>query len=155
MNKVKLSICIPCYNKAKELEILLKSIENQQDDSVEIVICEDFSPERESIVQLIELFKSRLNKTKINFFLNEENYGYDKNLRNTIDKSSGDYVMLCGNDDIINPRAINTILTKIKKHNPTVIVRSYESFNEIEGEEVQIHRYVNKDLFIEKNQKKI
>ena len=154
MDKVKLSICIPCFNKTKELETLLKSIENQENKSVEIVICEDLSPERESIIQLIELFKSRLKKTKIKFYLNEKNYGYDKNLRNTIDKSSGEYVMLCGNDDIINPKAINTILTKIKKYKPTVIVRSYESFNEIEGKEVQIHRYVRKDLSIENKSSK-
>ena len=67
MDKVKLSICIPCFNKTKELEILLKSIEVQQNESVEIVICEDLSPERDSIIKLIELFKSRLKKTKIKF----------------------------------------------------------------------------------------
>ena len=148
MENIDLSICIPAFNKSKELDQLLASILDQTNDAVEIIICEDFSPERLKIIEIVEKYKIKFGYNKIKLILNETNFGYDKNLRNTIDQSSGKYVMLCGNDDILNPQAITTLMEKIKKYSPAVIVRSYESFNEVEGNDVQVHRYVKNDFVI-------
>jgi glycosyltransferase involved in cell wall biosynthesis len=43
---VRLSVCIPAYNRPAELRQLLESIAAQDYPHYEVVICEDASPER-------------------------------------------------------------------------------------------------------------
>ena len=150
MSNIKLSICIPAYNKHLELDELLYSILKQKNDNIEIIIREDYSPEREEIIDVVKKNIIKFGKCKIKLILNESNFGYDKNLRETINSASGDYVILCGNDDIFTPNSLNIILKKIIKYDPMVIVRSYESFYKVQNNSKQIHRYVRNDTLISK-----
>ena len=53
-----LSICIPCYNRPEKLCILLNSIDCFKDE-IEIVICEDNSPKRKEIRNIVKTFKKK------------------------------------------------------------------------------------------------
>lgn len=143
----KISICIPAYNRADKLPILLDSILSQNYVNVEIIICEDLSPERDAIRNVVDSYGDE----RIKYYENEKNLGYDANLRESIQHSSGRYVVLMGNDDLMSPDSLSIISKKIKKFNPSVIVRSYESFYKSEENFYQIHRYVTKDTLINAN----
>ena len=83
MEEKLFSICIPSYNRPAEIRRLLNSIDTTHVDEVEIVICEDKSPKREEIRKQVLDFKSKT-QYEVNYIENEENCGYDKNLRNLI-----------------------------------------------------------------------
>ena len=60
----KISICIPAYNRANKLEELLNSIINQNFKDYQIVIAEDYSPERKKISQMFSNYAQIERKKK-------------------------------------------------------------------------------------------
>lgn len=128
---IKLSVCIPAYNRHQFIEPLLDSIIVQDYDGLEIVICEDVSPERELIKNEVEKFiiNNSLLEGKVKYFENEINLGYDKNFRELLKKSSGDYCLFMGNDDILADGAIERILDVLQENSDVAIIsRSYQWF---------------------------
>ncbi|WP_039944415.1 glycosyltransferase family 2 protein [Thermicanus aegyptius] len=128
---IKVSVCIPAYNRHQFLKPLLDSILFQDYPGLEIVICEDASPERELIRNVVmdKIKELRYNSDKIKYYENEKNIGYDGNIRNLLDKASGDYCLFMGNDDILMPGAIERILKVVEQHpDVAVISRAYQIF---------------------------
>jgi len=97
---IKLSICIPQYNRIKFLLESLRVLESQTYEHIEIVISDDCSKDdtEQSILQLRETYRF-----PIIYSRSKTNLGYDRNLREAIGLATGDYVLILGNDDTINP----------------------------------------------------
>ena len=93
-------ICIPAYNRARYLPALLDSIVAQDFRDFEIVICEDKSPERDQIAAIVREYQSRY-PAMLRYFENEENLGYDGNVRKLVQKAPGEFCFFMGNDDIM------------------------------------------------------
>lgn len=127
---IKLSVCIPAYNRAAFLAPLLESVLKQDYPGLEIIICEDNSPERLEIRSVVnQIVKKHVLLSKIKYFENEENMGYDKNFRNLLEKSSGEYCLFMGNDDILKEDAIKRILNVLDNYEDiAVISRAYQWF---------------------------
>ncbi|WP_081662474.1 glycosyltransferase family 2 protein [Thermithiobacillus tepidarius DSM 3134] len=139
--QVKISVCIPSYNRAKFLRPLLDSVLAQDYDPYEIIICEDLSPEREEIREVVNEYLRKL-PNKLFYFENEENLGYDANLRNLISKSSGDYCFFMGNDDLMCKGALSTVASAVERHGDVgVFLRAYSWFDRIPEEINQTVRY--------------
>lgn len=95
---MKISICIPQYNRINYLLNSLERISHQNYDNIEIVISDDCSiDDTESQINRIKL----LYKFPIVYHKNSVNKGYDFNYRNCISLASGDYTIVIGNDDSI------------------------------------------------------
>lgn len=125
------SICIPCYNRPDELYRLLKSIDCKE-DLIEIVICENNSPKRELIWQVVEQFK-RETKYLVKYHENEFNYGYDKNLRQCIESASGLWIIFMGDDDLFVSGQLDSYLSyldNINKKDVGYVLRSYRALHE-------------------------
>jgi O-antigen biosynthesis alpha-1,2-rahmnosyltransferase len=124
----RFSVCIPSYNRARFLTPLLSSIASQRDDSIEVVICEDCSPERELIREVVKQFQRRM---PITYIENAETLGYDGNLRTCVRIASGDYCLMMGNDDLLCQGAIAE-LKKVVEAYPSVgvVSRAYKIFHE-------------------------
>jgi glycosyltransferase involved in cell wall biosynthesis len=124
--KYQVSVCVPSYNRVQFLAPLLNSIANQWDDSIEVVICEDCSPEREQIRAVVEECRRRM---PITYVENSETLGYDGNLRACIRAASGDYCLMMGNDDLLCEGAIAELKNVIQAY-PSVGVmsRAYKIF---------------------------
>jgi glycosyltransferase involved in cell wall biosynthesis len=97
---MKISLCIPQYNRIKFLLYNLQEIAKQPYDNIEIVISDDCS--KDNTKEAIEAIKADY-KYPITYFRQSTNQGYDRNLRTSIELAQGDYVILLGNDDTINP----------------------------------------------------
>lgn len=124
MNRPLLSICIPSYNRTRQLVELLNSVDCDP-SNVEVVICEDGSPHRNEIRVAVENFSST-SKYKIRYFENETNFGYDGNLRRLVERAVGKFVMFMGDDDLFVPHALDRFLDFLDKHEDVkYILRSY------------------------------
>lgn len=142
-----ISICIPAYNRAKELSELLDTIFLQDFNDFEIVICEDNSPERFQINEVIKRFNV-VRPGLIRYFENPKNLGYDGNLRNLIDRAQGEYCLFMGNDDLMCEGALTKVSAAINRYpNIGVLLRSYAAFDGDPNNIAQTFRYFDKELF--------
>ncbi|MDE9550830.1 glycosyltransferase family 2 protein [Xenorhabdus bovienii] len=130
-----LSICIPSYNRSKYLIPLLESIYNQdyarKHNNFEVVICEDVSPQRDIIISEFNKFLEQTKVNNLRLILNQENLGYDKNLRNCISQARGKYCLIMGNDDLLNENALQKVVDVLTA-NPDIVVttRAYAWFKD-------------------------
>ena len=85
---------------------------------------------------------------RIRYFENEKNLGYDANLRNLVEKATGEYCFFMGNDDLMNSGAFATVGAALDRHkNVGVILRSYATFDDDPGQINQTFRYFGHELF--------
>jgi len=125
-----ISVCIPAYNRPNELGDLLKSIAMQDFTDYEVVVCEDNSPRRNEIREVVSQF-SGCYGTTIRYLENDQTLGYDGNLRKLIREASGEYCLFMGNDDLLCPGALSLVAAAIKRYpNIGVVLRSYVSFDD-------------------------
>ena len=101
-----LSICIPTFNREKELITLLHSIDYHKD--IEVVIIDDGSTDN---------LKKAIDFKKFDFnikFRKTINRGRSAALSDAIKLSSGQFVMIMDSDDYFIPKAIKSIIEEIK-----------------------------------------
>ena len=119
-----LSICIPSYNRPRQISRLLLSIDCDPKD-IEIVICEDKSSQRENIRAAVQLFSNQ-SAYNVHYFENEVNLGYDGNLRRLIELASGKFAIFMGDDDLFVPASLDKFLQFLTQHeDKKYILRSY------------------------------
>ena len=143
---VRISICIPAYNRAGELRQLFDSIAAQSYPPHEIVVCEDASPERGAIREVIAEYETRL-AGRLRYFENAETLGYDANFREMIRHATGEYCFIMGNDDLVAPGALATVADAIRRSPDVgVILRSFAYFRDKPEEYYTIARYYPDEL---------
>ena len=146
-NLIKISVCIPAYNRPELLIPLLDSVVNQKYTNYEIVICEDASPMREQIRDIIDEYKLKWPGI-FHYYENESNLGYDGNIRNLIAKASGDYCFFMGNDDLMYPDSLAKVASAISRYdNIGAVLRTYASFDESPDNINQVFRYFENETF--------
>lgn len=107
---IRLSICIPTYNRAKNLRNCLNSISIAinniaKREFVEICVSNNgSSDETEEIVKEAQL------KMPINYSRNESNIGIPRNFVKVVNMASGEFAWLIGDDDLILPNTFEKIL---------------------------------------------
>lgn len=111
---MKISICIPQYNRIDYLIKSLHIIEEQTYQDIEIVISDDCSSD--DTVQRIEALTPHY-KYPIILSVNEKNLGFDRNYRKCIELGTGDYAFVIGNDDSINGKDSITFLVDFLQKN--------------------------------------
>ena len=96
---MKISICIPQYNRIEYLLTSLDIIKSQTYADVEIVVSDDCSTD--DTEQKIKDLQPHYRFPLI-YHRNPKNIGYDANYRKCIELASGDYCIVIGNDDSLN-----------------------------------------------------
>jgi abequosyltransferase len=123
------SICIPAYNRTQQLPALLDSIFMQEFQDFNIVICEDCSPERDKIASIVRRY-SETYPGVIYYYENENNLGYDGNIRNLVEKATGEFCFFMGNDDVLCSGALENVANIISRHpNVGLVLKSYAWFD--------------------------
>jgi glycosyltransferase involved in cell wall biosynthesis len=111
---MKISLCIPQYNR---IEILLKNlslIAEQTYPAIEVTISDDASTDstRQEIEKLIPHYKY-----PILYYNQPVNIGFDANLRKSLELATGDYCLILGNDDSLNlPDGIEKLASFLEKN---------------------------------------
>lgn len=132
MNPI-LSIAIPTFNRAHELtlnldEIIFQIEENNFQNTVEIIISDNASIDKTNI--FLKPYLEKYNYIK--YLKNSENLGIDKNVFNAINLSSGVYVWLLGDDDLLAKNSLYNVMTQVSnaiKLSLGLIVLNYEIYD--------------------------
>lgn len=111
MSEIELSICIPTYNRADYIGETLKSIIEQSNASVEIIISDNAS--NDNTEDVVNEYKQ--NFKNITYYKWPENMGADANYLKVIELASGRYCWFMGSDDVIEKGGVDYILTQIKE----------------------------------------
>lgn len=141
-----LSICIPSYNRPNEIIRVLNSIKTKYDDLIEIVISENHSMKRLETRNNVLQFKKH-SQLNIKYYENEENLGYDHNLRKCASLANGVWIMFVSDDDILIESNLDLFIEfLIHNDNLGYILRRYRvQYNDY----IEEFRYSNKNEYFE------
>lgn len=107
-----ISIVIPAYNYAHYLPDAIHSVLQQGIDDIEVIVCDDCSTDNTAdVVAAIAAQDGR-----VRYVLNERNLGATPNINQGMARASGEYVMLLGADDFIEPGALGKLLATLQAH---------------------------------------
>lgn len=130
LDTMRLTIAIPTYNRssllAENLHNLLLQI-GTLDEAVDIVVSDNASSDDTgSIVEALIA-----EGAPISYYRNAINLGMDENADLSIQRSSGQFVLLLGDDDMLEPNSLDTILRCLTKHPDIGII--YMNFRIFDG----------------------
>lgn len=147
MKQPLISICILSYNRPHTLDRLLQSVDANEHEEVEIVVCEDKSPKREEVKNVVDTYKKN-SPFSVVYCENEKNLGFDGNVRECIKRSSGSWVVFMGDDDAFIPGALQKLISFIRIHDELgYILRSYRMV--YENGPTELFRYYSGNIFFD------
>ena len=124
-----LTICIPSYNRPRELLRLLESIDCDP-EQIEILVCEDHSPKRDAIAAIVSKFAAASSYT-LRYHENEKNLGFDGNIRNLVASARGKFIIFMGDDDLFIKGALDQFIDFLYRHQEyPYVLRSYIAIHE-------------------------
>jgi abequosyltransferase len=146
MNPI-LSLCIPAYNRPDELRQLLENLSGEPGNVTEIVISEDCSPRRDEIETVVDAFGRSHPKVRLRYSSNAKTLGYDGNLRRLVELAQGDYCVFMGDDDLLQPGALQLIEEAVRQPNIGVVLRGWRTIDKATSTVLHEHRYFSGDRF--------
>lgn len=114
---IKLSICIPTYNRGEFIGKTLESIIVQATEDIEIVVSDNASTDDTGDV--IKDFCAKF--SRLLYIREKVNHGPDANFLNVVSHASGEYCWLFGSDDVMRSGALLSVLDALKD-SPTVLI---------------------------------
>lgn len=115
-----MTIAIPTFNRHCYLKELLDSIVPQINDRVEVLIKDNASTDDTQNIAMEYLLKYPF----IRYSRNSENIGPDANFLKCFKESSGKFVHLLSDDDILLPGAVSNIIRLIDSNDDIAIIRT-------------------------------
>ncbi len=110
MSNIRLSICIPTYNFGGFIGETLKSITDQTDKDVEIIVVDGASTD--NTADVVRDFQKRF--SNLTYHLLPVKGGVDKDLATAVNLARGDYCWLMSSDDVIKTGAIQRMMKEIE-----------------------------------------
>ena len=119
---MRLSICIPTYNRLSYLKKSITTILKSNRNDFEIVICDNHSIDgtEEYCTKLLK------NDSRIKYFRNSKNLGISPNIHNCIKNSSSDYCYLISDEDEINQEIIDKIFPLLNNNYNAILSSVYD-----------------------------
>lgn len=125
MNTKLFTIIIPTYNRCtmleESLQILIPQVRRYKDD-VRLYVSDNASTD--GTKNMVEECLLGGNSDILLYFCQKENLGAQNNFRHAVNAVDSDYVCLLGDDDIVFPNFVETVIT-ILKGNPDIGVLNY------------------------------
>ncbi len=123
---MKLSICIPTYNRATLLAEALDALlaEVSGNDQVEILISDNASTD--ATPTLARDYQARY--PQIRYHRNVENVGFDGNVVVCIEQARGEYVAFFSDDDLPSPGVFVAALNALVNHKPAILYLNHYPF---------------------------
>ena len=117
MDKIKISVIVPCYNEGKTIEELLLKVLEQNDLVHEVIVIDDKSKDnsREIITKMSEQYK------KIKYFFKETNEGKGSALIKGFELSKGDIILIQDADLEYDPSEYSKLIKPFSESNADVV----------------------------------
>lgn len=121
---MKVSICIPTYNRYKLLLQCLESINNQTYKNYEVIISNNNSSDETKEIISCSDYTIYHHDINLNWY---NNWNFCKN------KASGDITVLCHDDDIYHKDYLNEVVSCFEKHNDVSLIHtsSYHFYDNV------------------------
>lgn len=122
---IRLSICIPTYNRAALLRETLESIFAQSREELEVVVCDNASTDETE--RVISEYREKFQH--LTHFCWPENMGFDRNILKAVEIARGEYCWLLGDDDHLGSNALDHVFPLLDKGFDLVFLNamSYDS----------------------------
>ena len=130
----KVSVALTTFNGEKFISKQLHSLFFQRRKPDEVIIIDDASTDR-----TVDIIKDFIEKNQLldwHLFTNKQNVGFVKNFKNAIEKTSGDIIFLCDQDDIWYKTKVDSMLNRFEADERVKAI--YSSFNFIDENDVFI-----------------
>lgn len=123
---MKLSVCIPTYNRAELLRECLASVIPQVLNyaEVEVIVSDNASPDHTQ--EVVEEFRGQY--PKLRAYRNSENLGYTGNQVKCFEYASGDYLAILCDDDLYQPGLVDRLLAVLADGEYAFVALNYFSF---------------------------
>lgn len=131
-----ISVCIATYNGEKFIEKQLQSILDQTHFVDEVIICDDCSTDNTPKIVSDFIEKNGL-EDSWKFSINEKNIGYCLNFYGAIEKSKGDLIFLCDQDDVWSKDKVEVMCDYMTMHTDTYVLSS--RYQLIDGKDAPIN----------------
>lgn len=132
---MRISICIPHYNRARHLLAVLESIRAQDYKDIEVVVSDDCS--KDDSASLIPAYISALalDNVQMRYIRQEKNIGYDANLRAALGFATGEYLFILGNDDALpTPETLSDVARVLERlGKPAIAFGNYHAYGKPEA----------------------
>ncbi|MCR9204693.1 MAG: glycosyltransferase family 2 protein [Halobacteriovoraceae bacterium] len=139
---MKLSICIPTYNREPYLEATVRSIyENANGFDVEVSIVDNHSTDKTK--GLLEKLSKEF--PTLTYKVNSKNIGPDLNYMACLENSTGDYCWFMGSDDHANDKSIENIFRVVRNTKPDILLFDRVNYGPHMKEERGIHKFLSSD----------
>ena len=109
---MKFSVLLPTRNGAKYLKTCIQSILNQSYDDMELIVFDNANTDGSGLV--IESFS---NDNRMKHYKSQTVVSVTENWNNALNKSSGDYVLMIGDDDYLLPGFFKKLELIIERNN--------------------------------------
>lgn len=143
------SVCIPNFNYSNFLKLTIESVLSQSFQDFEIIVSDNASTD--DSVQMVKAF----NDCRITLIENQVNLGFSPNLDKCTQDAKGKFMILLSSDDVMFPRALETIHQVIlNNQNENLVVMTACGVINFEGNRIGSKRAMTGDVFtyIKKNQ---
>lgn len=111
---MKLSICIPTYNRAEHLVNCLHSIYlNKSRSKIDFQVCVSDNCSTDETEDVVRRAQENLD---IKYQKNLSNLGRVRNYLNVVEMAEGEFIWLLGDDDLLMPDALITVFDLINKY---------------------------------------
>lgn len=130
MEKEKISVIVPVYNKTIYLKHCINSIIDQTYDNLEIIIVNDGSTDKETI-NILNGLEATDKRIKV---INKKNGGVSSARNKGIDNATGNYITFVDADDTIEKDMYQLLFSGIKKYNADICHCGY---NRVEGDKIK------------------
>ena len=98
------SFCLTTYKRADHLFNTLQSISKQSFTDYEVIVS-DNDPGRSG-----EIVTNRVDDDKFKYYSNEQNLGMKKSFNKSLERSSGQYIVMIADDDPVYPDMLQTLV---------------------------------------------
>ncbi|KAF3302255.1 glycosyltransferase [Carnobacterium sp. PL12RED10] len=138
------SVVVPIYNVEKYLKQCITSIINQEYKNLEILLVNDGS--QDSSLQICNEFLQIDSRIKV-YSHNNKGVGYTRNIG--IKNFSGDFLVFCDSDDILDSKFLSKLIQSQNDTNSDLVLCNLQNFIEKEG----IRILKNNQIIIDENGK--
>ena len=144
------TVCIPSFNRPEFIDETIQSITQQNFNDFNLLVSDDNSPKYQEILEVVNKHIKMNPEISISLEKNDETLGYDGNLRTLIEKSTGNYCVIMGDDDLLHQGALKRI-NQVILENPNlgVIIRAWQRLDRKNNKVMESYRYFSEDRFFE------
>ena len=109
------SICIPTYSRLEYLKQAVQCALTQDYEDIEICVSQDPTPAGFDIAIKRWCEEQTILNKKINYNLNNKRLGLAGNWNKLVSISKGEYIIIQGDDDLLNKRYVSAIMNLVNK----------------------------------------